>query len=220
MRFLIHFQATIPLTKGEVGLMIIVVAALKGGVGKTTTSIHLAQYFATRKPKRSVVLLDGDPNRTVIDWAESSTGKLPFQVASDVDKLPSHDILIVDTAARTSDEDLSDLLKSSSLTIIPTKPDAFDVRTTIAFAEIMRGDPNKYRILLTGLPARGRKLADEARQMFTDSGLMVFDGGIRNYAVYREATYSGVPVSMMGKPGKLAFTDYEAVGKQIVKGWM
>ena len=200
--------------------MIITIAALKGGVGKTTTAIHLAQYFASRKPKKSVVLLDGDPNRTVMDWAESSSSKLPFQVVSDPDNLPVHDLLIVDTAARTSDEDLSDLLKVSDLVIIPTKPDAFDVRAAIAFAEILRADPNKYRILLTGLPTRGRKLADEARAMFTDSGLMVFDGGIRTYAVYREATYSGVPISMMGTSGKTAFKDYEDVGKQISKGWM
>jgi chromosome partitioning protein len=155
-----------------------------------------------------------------MDWAESSVAKLPFQVVSDPDNLPDHDVLIVDTAARTSDEDLSDLLKASTLVIVPTKPDAFDVRAAISFAEILRADPNKYRILLTGLPARGRKLADEAREMFVDSNLMVFDGGIRTYAVYREATYSGVPVSMMGKPGKTAFKDYEDIGKQIVKGWM
>jgi chromosome partitioning protein len=200
--------------------MIITIASLKGGVGKTTTAIHLAQYFASRKPKKSVILLDGDPNRTVMDWAESSTGKLPFQVVSEPNNLPKHDVLIVDTAARTSDEDLSDLLKSSNLVIIPTKPDAFDVRAAIAFAEILRSDPKKYRILLTGLPSRGRKLADEARAMFTESGLMVFDGGIRSYAVYREATYSGVPISMMGEAGKTAFKDYEAIGKQIIKGWM
>lgn len=200
--------------------MIITIAALKGGVGKTTTAIHLAQYFATRRPKRSTVLLDGDPNRTVIDWAESSTGNLPFLVTGDADNLPDHDVLIVDTAARTSDEDLSDLLKSSDLVIIPTKPDAFDVRAAIAFAEILRSDPTKYRILLTGLPARGRKLADEARAMFTESGLMVFDGGIKSYAVYREATYAGLPVSMIGQAGKIPFGDYEAIGKQIIKGWM
>jgi chromosome partitioning protein len=198
--------------------MIIMVAALKGGVGKTTTAIHLAQYFATRRPKQSVVVLDGDPNRTVIDWAESSAGKLPFLVTGDAESLPEHDVLIVDTAARTSDEDLSDLLQSSDLVIVPTKPDAFDVRAAIAFAAIL--PPTKYCILLTGLPARGRKLADEARAMFTESGLMVFDGGIKSYAIYREATYAGVPVSMMGKAGKVPFGDYEAIGKQIIKEWM
>lgn len=198
--------------------MIVTIASLKGGSGKTTTAIHLAQYFASRKPKKSVVLLDGDPNRTIVDWAESSKGKLPFAVATDPNKLPEHDLLIVDTAARTSDDELADLLQASALVIVPSKPDAFDMRAAMAFAEVLPSD--KYRILITGLPARGRKLLDEARSMLTDSGFSVFDSGIRNYAIYREATFAGLPISMMGEAGKNAFKDYEAIGKQIIKGWM
>ena len=46
--------------------MIITVASFKGGVGKTTTAVHLAAYYQ-RLDK--TVLIDGDPNRSSTAWA-------------------------------------------------------------------------------------------------------------------------------------------------------
>ena len=51
---------------------------LQGGVGKSTTAIHLATYFSD---KGKTVLVDGDPNRTSIGWFER--GSLPFTVADE-----------------------------------------------------------------------------------------------------------------------------------------
>jgi chromosome partitioning protein len=55
--------------------MIVTVASFKGGVGKTTTALHLATYFQTLAP---TLLVDGDLNRSALDWA--SRGNLPFKV--------------------------------------------------------------------------------------------------------------------------------------------
>jgi chromosome partitioning protein len=50
--------------------MIIVTAALKGGVGKTTTSVYLAALAAAAK--RDATLVDADPQASAADWVESS----------------------------------------------------------------------------------------------------------------------------------------------------
>src|SRR5512146_2802739 len=50
--------------------MIIVTAALKGGVGKTTTSVYLAALAAAAK--RDTTLVDSDPQASAADWVESS----------------------------------------------------------------------------------------------------------------------------------------------------
>ena len=46
--------------------MILVVAALKGGVGKTTTSVYLAAVaWSSRRP---VTLIDADPQASAAEW--------------------------------------------------------------------------------------------------------------------------------------------------------
>jgi chromosome partitioning protein len=50
--------------------MIVVVAALKGGVGKTTTSVYLAAVAASNR--RTATLVDADPQGSAADWIETS----------------------------------------------------------------------------------------------------------------------------------------------------
>jgi chromosome partitioning protein len=45
--------------------MILTVASFKGGVGKTTTAVHLAAYLQKKSP---TLLIDGDPNRSASKW--------------------------------------------------------------------------------------------------------------------------------------------------------
>jgi cellulose biosynthesis protein BcsQ len=53
--------------------MIMVVGALKGGVGKTTTAVYLAALAAASR--RSVALVDADPQSSAAEWIDNAEDK-------------------------------------------------------------------------------------------------------------------------------------------------
>jgi len=58
---------------------VIAVLNQKGGVGKTTLTVHLATAMARRGEK--VLLIDADPQGSALDWAAARVGKALFPVA-------------------------------------------------------------------------------------------------------------------------------------------
>ena len=85
-------------------LMVVTVASFKGGVGKSTTAIHLAAYLQALAP---ALLVDGDPNRSVSEWARA--GKLPFKVVDERQAAlhaKEFEHIVIDTKARPDEEDL------------------------------------------------------------------------------------------------------------------
>ena len=103
--------------------MIITIAGMKGGVGKTTTAIQIAGNLAERG---KTCLIDGDPNQSALNWARRSNS-LPFEVlgvhqAARAGRKYEH--LIMDTKARPDLDELRDLVEGCDLLIIPTTPDS------------------------------------------------------------------------------------------------
>ena len=90
-------------------LRVLSVANQKGGVGKTTTAIHLAAYLQTRAP---TLVVDNDPNRSAIGWASRSDGGLPFRVVDINQSLKvgrDFEHVVFDTKARPDREELKTL---------------------------------------------------------------------------------------------------------------
>ena len=113
--------------------MIISVLNQKGGVGKTTLSIHLASTLALAN--FSVLLIDADTQRSAMDWAacrekDPIFGIVGIPTASihkEVKLLePKYDFIIIDGPPRVYDVARS-TIAASDFVLIPVQPSPYDI---------------------------------------------------------------------------------------------
>jgi chromosome partitioning protein len=198
--------------------MIITIASFKGGVGKTTTAIHIAAYLASRRGARAVALADGDRNRTAVSWADRADFELPFKVYGD-DVVPEDwdGDLVIDTPGNIEEAELLSLASGSDLVVIPTLCAAFSLENTIETLRRLKG-LSKYRILLTAVPPKPSKAGERAIEAIDSVKLPRFKQSISRRAVYVESELEGIPTSMLkGAAAKLAWSDYQSVGKELLR---
>ena len=113
--------------------MIISFLNQKGGVGKTTLAIHIADSLS-RKDKK-VLLVDADPQASALDWAENSENGNRFSVVGLPKKTlrselrtieTDYDYVIVDGPPRVHELAMA-AIAASDLIVIPVQPSPFDV---------------------------------------------------------------------------------------------
>ncbi|MEG3440034.1 ParA family protein [Pannus brasiliensis CCIBt3594] len=195
-------------------MKIITVTGYKGGVGKSTTAIHLAAYFSDRG---KTVLVDGDPNRTAIGWAERGT--LPFTVADErraMKTIGGSDFVIIDTPARPHSDDLKELAKGCELLILPTAPDVLSLQPMLETAKDL-GSAN-YRALITIVPPPPNKEGETLRKELSEGEIPVFKTMIRRTVGYQKAALAGVPIRDLNDAKlRVAWNDYKALGNEILE---
>lgn len=197
--------------------MIITVASFKGGVGKTTTAVHLAAILQAQK---DTLLIDGDPNRSATGWGKR--GALPFEVIDERQAARrSRDFqnIVIDTAARPSQEDLEALADGCDLLVIPCSPDALSLDAlTLTVHALHNLAPSRYRILLTMVPPKPSRDGEEARESLAESGLPLFAASIRRISAFQKAALQGVPVCKVKDPrAELGWQDYVAVVEELMR---
>lgn len=194
--------------------MFIAVTALKGGVGKTTTAIHLSAYLQQQAP---TLLIDADKNRSALHWSREDT--LPFFVASQAGAtrlINKYTHIVTDTQARPEAEELEDLVSSSDFLILPTTPNHLDVDVTLKTVEMLQPMKANFKILLTCVDARTRK-GREARKNLQKLNMPVFKTDIPLLVAFEKASNQGVIVKDVADPrAATAWRAYESVGREVL----
>jgi chromosome partitioning protein len=167
----------------------------KGGVGKTTLAIHIADAFTRRKQK--VLLVDADPQASALDWAAARQGEPRFPViglpkASIHKELPviakGFDWVILDGPPRVYDVARSAIMASDAV-FIPVQPSPYDVWAANEILELFK-DSDVYRPEVKRAFIINRKIANTAIGRDVNSALAEYAPPVLKSAVCQRVSFA------------------------------
>jgi chromosome partitioning protein len=193
--------------------MIYTVVNTKGGVGKTTTAVHLATMLAKLG---ETLLIDGDPQASAASWAAWRRDRADLQGASPTTTCLAgkailsegkqlagkYDFVVIDVGGRDSAGLRSSLLMAN-MAIVPvgaSNLDAAAMTDLLDVVELSRDyNPDlDVRVLLTRIDPRTRD-AMEMLAFLKEQNLTVLNTKICERVAYRRAIGEGITVQEFGK---------------------
>src|SRR5581483_5464105 len=141
---------------------------------KSTTAIHLAGWL---NQKAATVVIDADPNRTALSWAER--GSLPFKVVADgpaaTKAARTCEHVIFDTPARPDAKKLKDYVAGADLLILVVAPDALSLDATIPAINDLKALGADFGVLLSMVRPNTNE-GEAARDALESLGVKLFKG--------------------------------------------
>jgi chromosome partitioning protein len=208
-------------------MFIIAITGRKGGIGKSTIAANLGAELGALG--RSVVLLDADPQRSLVAWSRLGEGFLSKHVQTvDADRpesfrasvrgLRDTERVLIDTPPGFADPALLASLVAD-LVLLPAGPSPLDImaaKAALALALEARNERGDTKPEIRFVPSKvqawtnlGRELPESLREL----GEKTLPA-IAQRIVVAEATLAGLTVGEYA-PGSLAHEEFKALTKAI-----
>jgi len=177
----------------------LVIAAQKGGSGKTTIALHLA---VASSEAQSTIVIDIDPQRSAAGWARIRDGKPPEVFEGAASTVPAMltaarddgiALVVIDTPPHSTAE-ASRVLSAADLIIVPVRPTVLDLMALEATQRLTQAAARPAVAVLSAVPARGPE-ADEAEHVLREMGFDVAPVRIKERRPYSRALATGHAVT-------------------------
>jgi chromosome partitioning protein len=198
--------------------MIYACSAVKGGVGKSTSALFLAEGLS--REGRKVLVVDADPQGTILEWeASAEASGAPLSVT--VEGLPSavllrrrlpalaegYDDVIIDCPNRDVGI-IGEAISASSLVLVPCPPGVEELRRGRAGIALAKQASTRARLLITLLDTRTTLAREVTEVIDADDTLSRFTTLIRRRAAIAETVGATRPENLY---------DYETLATELMK---
>jgi chromosome partitioning protein len=202
---------------------VIVLVGNKGGAGKTTLSINLANALTERD---TTVLLDADPQGSSLQWSEIGEGNLVVHEADEA--LGEHALamqqhyqyVIVDCPPSVQATQTHAALQACDVALIPVQPSPMDLWATVHIEQAVEqartvNDRLAAWLVINQLEPR-TTLSRLVREAVAEIDIPVAETPIRRRAIYRSSVLEGKSVYDMGSRGAEAVNELNQLIQEVV----
>jgi chromosome partitioning protein len=196
----------------------ILVANPKGGSGKTTLSVNLAGYLASRGER--VAILDLDRQKSASHWLAMRDAALPAIELLREGQKGDGDWLVIDSPAGLHGKNLERALKLAHKVAVPIAPSLFDIRASQEFLAALHAEKavrkGKSFVGVVGMRIDPRTRAGVTLEQYMAQQDLPVLAHLRNTQHYVNAAFEGK--SLFDLPHHVAERDIEQWRALI--GWL
>jgi chromosome partitioning protein len=201
------------------------IANLKGGCGKSTLALNLA---AGLKQRGNTVLLDADPQGTLVHWVNhEKIDSMPRVVAtgSGLSKeirwaSSTHQYVVVDCPPALGSgytETAMEMVDILLVPVLPSPPDLWSSNRMVEAVQQARKINPKLRAYFVRNQVEPRSALSHAmRQVLRTCDLPSLENSLGRRAAYRWAALEGISVYQFGARGKKAVEDIESIIEEVL----
>lgn len=205
---------------------VIAILNQKGGVGKTTLSIHIAAALALHNKR--VLLIDADPQGSALDWSARREEKPLFTVVGLPKKtlhkeMPelskSYDFVVIDGPPRVHDVARS-AIHASELVIIPVQPSPYDVWAAKEIVDLLQElelyNEARKAIFLVNRKITNTAIGRDVKEALLEYPISTLNAEVCQRVIFAESAAAGRTVQELA-PESQASLEIEAVVKEALQ---
>src|ERR1700677_2355449 len=206
--------------------MIIVVATSKGGVGKSTISVHLAAWL--HEQGHRVTLADCDTQQSSSEWIREAVPEVnavrldnPDVILNELPLLAADADFVIADGPGSQTETSRALLLRADLAIVPCKASMLEVRALAKATEVLRvsqdiraGVPRA--VIVLSMVGKNYRLTQDMRDAAAALNLPLASRPMTLRQIYADAPRQGAVVWNMGSRAREAAEEVDQIFREIL----